>query len=84
MIQWRKFELKKNSRNEVINFFRIFYDFSGIFRVKIFVKRGLLVRDPCGSDVDTWRRLCGAKDQSGYLYWAHGYSGPRKEDRGAY
>ena len=64
-IQWTKFESKKSSKNEVMNFlrliffFRIFYDFLRICRVKIFAKKGVYIRrtrrELTWHDMNSWQ-----------------------------
>ena len=54
VIQWRKFESKKSSRNEVKIFLDFISEFSSIFRIyflKKITKRVLIAWDPRKADV---------------------------------
>ena len=60
VIQWRKFESKKSSRNEVMIFLDFIFDFSSIFWIYFLTKitkRVLIARDPRKADVAQGRHV---------------------------
>ena len=60
LIQWRKFESKKSSRNEVMILLDFIFDVSSIFWIyflKKIMKRVLIVQDPRKADVARGRHV---------------------------
>ena len=70
VIQWRKFESKRSSRNEVMNFLDFIFIFQVFFRIYLYMR---VTRE--ANVAQRWH-VAEPRDLTWMPTWAHGYSGP--------